>query len=226
MFCKNCGKELPEDSKFCIYCGTKVEAQTEEIKQEIIEENIVKEEENLVQKEVITETVVEENKNPFEMEEKIEPVVNLLPEFIECSVCGAMVSSKLDNCTVCGALLNKNLNQEILKREKEKRYMGPKTKNGLATAGFIIGICAVVGYTIFPFCGVIVGLVGLILSIIGLVQIHDGKGSNKIFAILGICFCAYAMVSSIAWEFVLEDYMNQLIEEIEEMLESMGESTY
>lgn len=26
MFCKNCGKEMPETSKFCASCGTKVDA--------------------------------------------------------------------------------------------------------------------------------------------------------------------------------------------------------
>ena len=28
MFCKNCGKEIPEDSKFCSFCGYKLEMES------------------------------------------------------------------------------------------------------------------------------------------------------------------------------------------------------
>ena len=34
MFCKNCGHEISDDSKFCSNCGTKVEREVEE---EIVE---------------------------------------------------------------------------------------------------------------------------------------------------------------------------------------------
>ena len=31
MFCRKCGKELPDDSKFCPYCGMSVNLENEEI---------------------------------------------------------------------------------------------------------------------------------------------------------------------------------------------------
>lgn len=31
MFCKNCGKEIDKDSKFCKYCGTALEEECDEI---------------------------------------------------------------------------------------------------------------------------------------------------------------------------------------------------
>lgn len=34
MFCKNCGREIRDDSQFCWECGTKVEAKKEESKEE------------------------------------------------------------------------------------------------------------------------------------------------------------------------------------------------
>lgn len=37
MFCKNCGHKLSDDAKFCSNCGTKVEIETEEETEEIVE---------------------------------------------------------------------------------------------------------------------------------------------------------------------------------------------
>lgn len=40
MFCQNCGAKLPENVKFCPYCGTKIEMpepKVEEVKQEVID---------------------------------------------------------------------------------------------------------------------------------------------------------------------------------------------
>ena len=31
MKCKNCGQELMEDALFCVNCGTKIEAEMEEV---------------------------------------------------------------------------------------------------------------------------------------------------------------------------------------------------
>lgn len=53
--------------------------------------------------------------------------------------------------------------------------------NGLALAGFIVSLCALV----INLAG-ITALVGLILSIVGYSQINHGKGRGKGFAIAGI----------------------------------------
>ena len=29
MFCKNCGNQLPDDAKFCVHCGQKVDTCTQ-----------------------------------------------------------------------------------------------------------------------------------------------------------------------------------------------------
>ena len=38
MFCENCGKEIPEDSKFCPECGTAVQSEPENVMQEPVPE--------------------------------------------------------------------------------------------------------------------------------------------------------------------------------------------
>ena len=46
MFCRKCGKELPEESEFCQYCGSKIETSTIEFddnKAEVKEEPITEE---------------------------------------------------------------------------------------------------------------------------------------------------------------------------------------
>ena len=40
MFCKNCGKEIGDNSQFCWYCGTKVEVKVEEPKEKEIQKNV------------------------------------------------------------------------------------------------------------------------------------------------------------------------------------------
>ena len=43
MFCENCGKEIPEDSKFCPECGTAVQSEPENVMQEPVPEGAVPE---------------------------------------------------------------------------------------------------------------------------------------------------------------------------------------
>lgn len=46
MYCKNCGKQIPDDSLFCQFCGTKVTQMEEQIKQPV-QETVSFEDENI-----------------------------------------------------------------------------------------------------------------------------------------------------------------------------------
>ena len=51
MFCRNCGKPIPEDARFCMYCGTPVETATSEIEDQDVATEVLPEAENVYQTE-------------------------------------------------------------------------------------------------------------------------------------------------------------------------------
>ena len=55
MFCSNCGKELPEGTKFCGFCGTPVKAEESVVAEEPVAQEPVKTEEPVAQEPVKAE---------------------------------------------------------------------------------------------------------------------------------------------------------------------------
>lgn len=63
MFCKNCGHKLSDDAKFCSNCGTKVEVETDEETEEIVEPLEIVDETQTEEMSETTETSKDEEKS-------------------------------------------------------------------------------------------------------------------------------------------------------------------
>lgn len=117
-----------------------------------------------------------------------------------CNHCGNNLEENAAFCPVCGAAQNVQTSgaeagaQQVPVQEPvpmvQPVYMPvvqqPKT-NGLAIAGFV---CAIVGW----FCCGITSLIGLVLSIVALLQIKNRQEGGKGLAIAGIVIGGIVMV--------------------------------
>ena len=63
MICPKCQKELPEDAKFCLECGTPLESKESELKNNEVED---------IKEEVVQETVIDEPETQKVTEDEIE----------------------------------------------------------------------------------------------------------------------------------------------------------
>lgn len=73
--------------------------------------------------------------------------------------------------------------------------------NGLGTAGFIVGLIGLV-FSFIPIIGVIAWplvIIGLVLSIIGLVRVRQHKATNKGLSIAGISVSGAGLLICIVW---------------------------
>ena len=78
-------------------------------------------------------------------------------------------------------------------------------RNGLGIAGFVLGLLGLV-FSPIPFVGVVAWplvVLGLILSVVGLVRVRAGKATNKGLSIAGIVLSALGLVVSILWVVVI-----------------------
>lgn len=74
----------------------------------------------------------------------------------------------------------------------------PQPRNGLGTAGFVLGLVGVI-FSVIPVIGVVAWflvLPGLVLAAVGLSQAHKGVATNKglavaglVLSIVGLAFC-------------------------------------
>ena len=74
-------------------------------------------------------------------------------------------------------------------------------RNGLGTAGFVLGLIGLI-FSPIPFVGVIAWplvIVGLILSLLGLAKARKGEATNKGLAVAGIVLSAIGLVICIVW---------------------------
>ncbi|WP_158888190.1 DUF4190 domain-containing protein [Amycolatopsis anabasis] len=77
----------------------------------------------------------------------------------------------------------------------------PQPKNGLGTAGFVLGLVGLL-FSFIPVIGLIAWplvILGLIFSIIGLLRANKGEATNKGLSIAGIAVSAIGLVVCVLW---------------------------
>lgn len=119
-----------------------------------------------------------------------------------CTNCGTKLEDNVKFCTSCGNEVNSegvanNNSQPVNNTTNVVVNNSEQKQNGLAIAGFVVSLVSTI-----VCCGSF-NLIGLILSIIGLVKAKDYNGNGKGMAIAGIVICAVVMVLSIILYVVL-----------------------
>ncbi|WP_181781932.1 DUF4190 domain-containing protein [Pseudonocardia pini] len=77
----------------------------------------------------------------------------------------------------------------------------PPPKNGLGTAGFVLGLIALV-FSFIPIIGVIawpLSIIGLVLGIVGTHRVSKGEATNKGLAIASIATSVFALLICLLW---------------------------
>ncbi|EOD64811.1 MmpS family transport accessory protein [Amycolatopsis vancoresmycina] len=88
-------------------------------------------------------------------------------------------------------------------------------RNGLGTAGFVLGLVGLVIAPI-PLAGVAawpLAVLGLILSAVGIARVRSGKATNKGLAIAGVVLSLLALVVSVLWLVVIGKVINDVNEQ-------------
>jgi hypothetical protein len=89
-----------------------------------------------------------------------------------------------------------------------QQYPAPQAappRNGLGTAGFVLGLLGLV-FSPIPFVGVVAWplvVLGLILSAVGVARVRAGKATNKGLSIAGVVVSILGLVVSVLWVVVL-----------------------
>lgn len=90
----------------------------------------------------------------------------------------------------------------------QQQYPAPPAtppRNGLGTAGFVLGLVGLV-FSPIPFVGVVAWplvVLGLILSAVGVARVRAGKATNKGLAIAGVVVSVLGLVVSVLWVVVI-----------------------
>ena len=111
-----------------------------------------------------------------------------------CTSCGTKLEDNVKFCTSCGKAVegeesnNKPANNSQPVNNNVVVNNNQQQKNGLAIAGFVVSLVSTL-----LCCGAF-NLVGLILSIVGLVKAKDYNGNGKGLAIAGIIISAICIL--------------------------------
>lgn len=111
-----------------------------------------------------------------------------------CTNCGTKLEDNVKFCTSCGKGVDEGAQQ---KTTVVVNNNSTEPKNGLAIAGFVVSLVSTL-----LCCGAF-NIVGLVLSIVGLVKAKDYNGNGKGLAIAGIVICAVVMVLGIVLYFMM-----------------------
>lgn len=83
----------------------------------------------------------------------------------------------------------------------QPQHQPPQPRNGMGTAGFVLGLLAALFSTI-PIVGVIgwpLSILGLVFGILGIARARKGEATNKGLAIAGTVLASIGLVLCIAW---------------------------
>ena len=116
-----------------------------------------------------------------------------------CKSCGAELLDEAVVCPKCGVVLDE--------------IKAPLTKNKFAVAGFVLSIVAM-----FINMYAVPAVLGLVFSIIGLIQITKGSYKGKGLAVAGIIISVVAIGYDIVYYTVIEPAMEEFLNDL---LESM-----
>jgi hypothetical protein len=89
-------------------------------------------------------------------------------------------------------------------------------RNGLGTAGFVLGVVGLV-FSPIPFIGVVAWplvILGLIFSAVGLARVGKGVATNKGLSIAGIVASVIGLAVCIIWVVVFNKAVNEIKEEV------------
>ncbi len=92
-------------------------------------------------------------------------------------------------------------------------------KNGLGTAGFVLGLVGLV-LSVIPFINVVAWplvIVGLVLSIVGIVRVNKGQANNKGLSIAGAILSVLGLVGCIWWTVVIGQAVSELQDQLEQV---------
>ncbi|GAA5111269.1 MmpS family transport accessory protein [Haloechinothrix salitolerans] len=91
----------------------------------------------------------------------------------------------------------------------------PANRNGLGTAGFVLGLIGLI-FSVIPVVGVIAWplvILGLIFGILGVLRVNKGEASNKGLAIAAVVVSAVGLVICILWVAAFGKAANDVQEE-------------
>lgn len=91
----------------------------------------------------------------------------------------------------------------------------PANRNGLGTAGFVLGLIGLI-FSIIPVVGIIAWplvILGLIFGTLGVLRVNKGEASNKGLAIAGVVVSAIGLVICILWAAAFGKAANDIQEE-------------
>lgn len=168
-YCKQCGKELTEGAKFCVECGTAVEApaapveeKIEEVKEEAVE---------------ATETVKEETAEAAKMEPEIETVEEpkvveaAVPEQAQNASSAAQSTQQTQSQQTQQQTYQQNQGQQQY-QQTQPAYDPRKSRTLAGILGIIFGSLGVhnfyLGYTSKAVIQLCVTILGLVLCCLGI----------------------------------------------------------
>ena len=120
-----------------------------------------------------------------------------------CTNCGSSLEEGDVVCTNCGTKVGST---EQVAAQPVYQNAPAQPKNGLAIAGFVVSLVS------FLCCGSL-ALIGLILSIVGLVKSKEMNGSGKGLAIAGIILSSVGIVFGILFFFL--GFFSSILEAID-----------
>lgn len=132
-----------------------------------------------------------------------------------CTNCGSELKEGQVFCTNCGKKDGEEVKEEVKTTTttvtNNVSNTAKEPTNGLAIAGFVTSLVSSL------LCCGMFNLVGLVLSIVGLIKAKDYNGKGKGLAIAGIVICAVVMVLSVVLGFIIGitgETMPEVIDEL------------